>query len=638
MLEAGANRGGKHLASTGVAWVSCGAVSGGDMGDDLTGRVLLGRYRIVAPVGQGGMGTVWRGIHLRVGRQVAIKVLDERFLDNDAIVERFGREARAASAIQHPGIVEVLDLDRTDEGVPFIVMEYLDGETLGTRLGNRSRLTQAETVELMSELLSALDAAHEHGVVHRDLKPENIILVPRARGEETVKILDFGISHKLDERVTQLTMAGAVLGTPHYMAPEQAKGDSQVDGRADVYAAGVLMYECLTGDVPFDAPNYNKLIQIILNETPTPPTERGAVISASVERVILHALEKERRKRPQSAGEMLRELKEAVLNDASVPSTPSIVRQSSSSGPPSGNLAATLAEGDSEPPDEAGPVSTDYHAAADVSASAAPLPDLVIEPRRSVPPVERRGGSVPPAGRVGSELAEDPVDLPAPGPVGSFAPPSGELDVARLGGDDTSDLELDEAVLVKSRRPPRPLSMPPAGPSVRPPSGPPSGSHSLPPSLSSGRYRTVGNVSSSWPAAPMEPAESWHRRIPVPLRYGTLVLVLFVGVVVGMRALAPGNETPTPTVTVPDPLLQAPPPPERQFVRIEVGGLPVGATLRLDGLPAGSLPMSLRVGTEHTLEISASGYETRTLTFVADADKRLSANLHPQIGAGVSEP
>ena len=179
---------------------------------DLTGQTLVGKYEVESLLGVGGMGAVWRARHSLTGRKLAIKVLDEAYLKNEQVTRRFGREARVASSIQHPGIV--------------------------VRIGRM--------------LLDALDAAHTHNVVHRDLKPENIYVVPAGRRGELVKILDFGISQMYEEGEHKLTMTGSVLGTPHYMSPEQAMGEPDVDHRADVYAAGVVLYECAVGDVPFD--------------------------------------------------------------------------------------------------------------------------------------------------------------------------------------------------------------------------------------------------------------------------------------------------------------------------------------------------------------------------------------------------
>ncbi|MCA9601696.1 MAG: serine/threonine protein kinase [Myxococcales bacterium] len=311
--------------------------------EDLKGVTLLGKYELERPLGEGGMGTVWLGKHKLMGRQVAIKLLDDALLNHSEVVQRFGREARAASAIQHPGIVEVLDLDQTPEGRPFLVMEFLQGEPLSSRIEKRGRLSPEEAAMFMGQLLEALDAAHAHGVVHRDLKPDNIFLVPRGRGGESVKILDFGISHKSDERVSKLTVQGTVLGTPHYMAPEQARGDAAVDGRTDIYAAGVVFYECVVGTVPFDAPNYNALLHMILTDEPESPSDRGVAILPRLERVIMRAMSKRREDRPQTAGGMLAEIKAAftpsdddddgaapgpasdTLSDALKPSNPAAV-------------------------------------------------------------------------------------------------------------------------------------------------------------------------------------------------------------------------------------------------------------------------------------------------------------------------
>ncbi len=252
-------------------------------------------------LGKGGMGEVWEGEHSLTGRRVAVKVLADSYLANKKVVARFGREARAASSVNHPGIVEILDQDRTPDGVPFLVMEFLEGESVGERIRKRGKLPQDDALAIMLPLLDALDAAHHAGVIHRDLKPDNVYILPGPRGEERIKILDFGISQKSDEIDSRLTQEGSVLGTPHYMSPEQAKGEATIDGRVDVYAAGVMFYECLVGDVPFDAGNYNALLQIILSTPPPSPRSRGADVSSAVEQVLLAAMDKKRDGRPPSA-------------------------------------------------------------------------------------------------------------------------------------------------------------------------------------------------------------------------------------------------------------------------------------------------------------------------------------------------
>jgi serine/threonine protein kinase len=268
---------------------------------DRTGQTLLGKYELTRVLGKGGMGEVWEGEHTLTGRKVAVKILAENYLANRKVVARFGREARAASSVHHAGIVEILDQDKTDDGVPFLVMEFLEGESVGERIRKLGKLTQDEALAIMLPLLDALDCAHQAGVVHRDLKPDNVFILPGPRGEERIKILDFGISQKADEIEHGLTQEGSVLGTPHYMSPEQARGEAGIDARVDVYAAGVMFYECVVGDVPFDAGNYNALLQIILGTPPPSPKSRGADISNAVEQVLLAAMDKKRDRRPPSA-------------------------------------------------------------------------------------------------------------------------------------------------------------------------------------------------------------------------------------------------------------------------------------------------------------------------------------------------
>jgi serine/threonine protein kinase len=274
---------------------------------DRSGQLLLDKYKLTRMLGKGGMGEVWEGEHQLTGRRVAVKVLSDAYMSNKKVTARFGREARAASAVQHDGIVEILDQDRTSEGTPFLVMEFLEGESVGQRIKRKQKLSQGEALAIMLPLLDALDAAHQAGVIHRDLKPDNVFILPGVRGEERIKILDFGISQKADEIEQGLTQAGSVLGTPHYMSPEQARGEPNIDVRVDVYAAAVMFYECVVGEVPFDAGNYNALLQIILSRAPASPRSRGADISGPVEQVLLAALAKKREQRPPNA-RVLREL------------------------------------------------------------------------------------------------------------------------------------------------------------------------------------------------------------------------------------------------------------------------------------------------------------------------------------------
>jgi serine/threonine-protein kinase len=204
----------------------------------LTGHVL-GSYRLVTELGQGGMGTVYYAEHVSLPRRAAVKILGADIARDPVLVERFFDEARAANRIRHPGIVDVFDLG-TAHGLHFLVMEFLEGETLGARLERVKRLSPRDVVELFDDVADALAAAHERGIVHRDLKPENIFLAHGAAGE-VVKVLDFGIAKLIGHADVRRTSAGLVLGTPAYMSPEQCVGAADLDGRSDIYSLGVVI-------------------------------------------------------------------------------------------------------------------------------------------------------------------------------------------------------------------------------------------------------------------------------------------------------------------------------------------------------------------------------------------------------------
>src|SRR5262245_38982920 len=198
---------------------------------------MLGSYRLDSELGSGGMGTVYRATHTVLGREAAIKLLRADLVTSPELLTRFVNEAKAASAIRHPGIVEVFDFGQTDDGRAFIVMEFLDGESLARRIAKRGRLPPHEAAQIARGIASALTAAHSKGIIHRDLKPDNVFLVPDPDLGERPKLLDFGIA-KLAEDATSVkhTQTGALIGTPMYMAPEQARAAGTIDRRADLYS------------------------------------------------------------------------------------------------------------------------------------------------------------------------------------------------------------------------------------------------------------------------------------------------------------------------------------------------------------------------------------------------------------------
>ena len=282
--------------------------------DHLCGQVLEGKYRIEDVIGRGGMGTVFRATHVHLRKKVAIKVLAHGHRDGSEAERRFLREARITGGLGHPNIVEVFDLGSLGDGTPFLVMELLEGETLGDRLDLVGAISFEEVIHIAEQVLTGLEAAHKRGVIHRDLKPDNIFLGNNARGgPPVVKILDFGISKDLgDEGHQSLTMTGAIVGTPYYLSPEQARGGKDYDHRIDIWAVGVLMYEALTGALPFYAhKNYHALVHKILNERPKPVSAYRKLTPPALEAVVATALARERDERFADAGEMLEALQAA---------------------------------------------------------------------------------------------------------------------------------------------------------------------------------------------------------------------------------------------------------------------------------------------------------------------------------------
>ena len=267
-------------------------------------RILAGRYAIGEFVGQGGMATVYRGTDTKLGRQVAIKVMKANLADDADFRERFRQEAQSASRMAHPTIVRVFDagddLIQTADGpqrLPFIVMEYVEGTNL-RQLASERRLSQSEACRITDSVLTALEYSHRAGIVHRDIKPANIMITTDGQ----VKVMDFGIARAVSETSSTLQQTTAVLGTAAYFSPEQAKGDT-VDARTDLYSTGVLLYELLTGAVPFQGDTAVSVAYQHVSERPTPPSERDSDVTAELDRVVLHAMQKDRARRFQAASE-----------------------------------------------------------------------------------------------------------------------------------------------------------------------------------------------------------------------------------------------------------------------------------------------------------------------------------------------
>ena len=276
----------------------------------MAGRVLEGKYKVGRMKGEGGMGVVYAGTHLKIGRRLAIKFLRRGTTAGSQIVERFQNEARIAASVGHRNIVDILDMGSTRENIPYIVMEYLEGNDLGEILDTTIRFPQPLAVDFAVQILGALRAVHEQGIVHRDLKPENVFIVNEAGGGITLKIVDFGVSRlgRAEGKPLSTTRSGAVFGTPRYMAPEQARGSKSVDLRADLYSVGVLLYQMLTGAVPFEAADYNNMIISLTTEDPIPVDKHGIALSVGLTAVVMKALARDPGARFQTAGEFIEAL------------------------------------------------------------------------------------------------------------------------------------------------------------------------------------------------------------------------------------------------------------------------------------------------------------------------------------------
>jgi len=280
--------------------------------DPLLGAILGGTYQIRRALGEGGMGKVYEAGHLRLGsRRFAVKVLHAEYARHTDVLSRFQREAEAAASIAHTHVLEVFDVSRTDDGRPYIVGEFLEGEDFHEYLEKIGKLDVANSVAITRQLCGALKAAHDAGIVHRDLKPENVYVVTDRqlvgrKGAPFVKILDFGIS-KVAGKETNLTRTGMIMGTPNYMAPEQARGE-KVDHRVDIYALGAILYRMLTGKRAFEGTDAGAVITAVLSEEPKRPRSVEPSIPEAIEIIVQKAMAKDKSERYQSMEEFDRDL------------------------------------------------------------------------------------------------------------------------------------------------------------------------------------------------------------------------------------------------------------------------------------------------------------------------------------------
>ena len=283
------------------------------------GAVIRGKYRILCKVGQGGMGAVYKVMHVAFDELHALKVINPSLMGDELFVKRFRHEAVITRKLRHPNAVRVDDIDEAEDGRPIILMEYIEGQSLKKLIQDQGALPVPRVCSIIKQAAAALEAAHNLGMIHRDIKPDNIVLVAGPEGE-VVKVLDFGIAKVKEARASEsagmtLTGTGVVIGTPQYMSPEQAVGKrgDELDGRSDIYSLGVVMYQMLTGDLPFKA---DTTMAMLLAHMQTPPTPIRTIhpelqIPDAVANVVMKTLEKDPSLRPQSARALITEIENA---------------------------------------------------------------------------------------------------------------------------------------------------------------------------------------------------------------------------------------------------------------------------------------------------------------------------------------
>ncbi len=372
----------------------------------MIGRELAGRFRILAKLGEGGMGTVYRAEQISLKRTVALKLLRPEVAASPLLVRRFNAEAEAVAKLNHPNTVGIYDFGQDADGSLFISMEFIEGKSLRDVVHTEAPLPLRRALHIATQVCASLIDAHAHAIVHRDLKPDNVMLQERGRQRDVVRVLDFGIAKLRDDsRQSQMAMtqAGDMLGTPQYMAPEQIRGE-HVDGRVDIYALGCMLYEMVTARLPYDAPNVMALLSKHLLEAPVPPSQRRPDLNLprAIDDLLLAAMAKDPGARPQTMEQYAEHLS-AVLATLPLDAAPS---WAPSAPPPTGHLAASPTPGFTpHGPPPASPAVTP-------AALAAPVGPLPYSSTPAPAPPAYMPAPAPP-----------PAYVPAPPPLPPHVPP-----------------------------------------------------------------------------------------------------------------------------------------------------------------------------------------------------------------------
>ena len=358
--------------------------------DPMVGRTIADNFRLLAAIGSGAMGTIYKAQQLSLGKTVVIKLLHRHLLGDPTLSKRFHREAQTASRLNHPNVIQVIDFGQMDNGSLFIAMEHVPGVDLAEMLFRDFPLDPRRTIHILKQTCFALDEAHANGVLHRDLKPENIMVGDRRNMKDFVKVLDFGIA-KLQDSVAEAnsfqTVAGVVCGTPEYMSPEQARGD-KLDGRTDLYALGIILYQMLSNRLPFEGESARGVVTKHLTEKPVPPGKHQSGVPRGLENLTLALLAKDRDQRPASALDVAAELERL---DREIEAAR--LRQLGSEEADRTWIEVRAAHIDDPPPPAArgGVDETRREAVADRDATQPGTHDLSVAPARSVMVATRRG-------------------------------------------------------------------------------------------------------------------------------------------------------------------------------------------------------------------------------------------------------